>query len=88
MARLFLNQPMITSLLRTRNDVGIHRKPAKIGITHKFERQAGKRDASWQWVNITIWIMAGCVSGWIQGYTGRPRNANSTRRIVSLLPDI
>jgi len=42
MARLFLNQPMITSLLRTRNDVGIHRKPAKIGITHKFERQAGK----------------------------------------------
>jgi hypothetical protein len=45
MARLFLNQPMITSLPRTRNDVGIHRKPAKIGITHKFERQAGKRDA-------------------------------------------
>ncbi len=29
-----------------------------------------------------------CASGWIQGYTGRPRNANSTRRIVSLLPDI
>ncbi|KRV80190.1 hypothetical protein AO718_07635 [Aeromonas veronii] len=46
---MFLNQPMITSLPRTRNDVGIHRKPAKIGITHKFEHQAGKRDASWQW---------------------------------------
>lgn len=26
--------------------------------------------------------------GWMQGYTGWPRNANSTRRIVSLLPDI
>ncbi|WP_279466510.1 hypothetical protein [Aeromonas veronii] len=49
MARLFLNQLMITSLPRTHNDVGIHRKPAKIGITHKFERQAGKRGVSWQW---------------------------------------
>ena len=43
MARLFLNQPMITSLLRTRNDVGIHRKPAKIGLSPMFDRQAGKR---------------------------------------------
>ncbi|MFQ2918522.1 hypothetical protein ACK3YF_04710 [Aeromonas allosaccharophila] len=43
MARLFLNQPMITSLPRTRNGVGIHRKPAKIGFSPMFERQAGKR---------------------------------------------
>ena len=43
MARLFLNQPMITSLPRTRNGVGIHRKPAKIGLSTMFDRQAGKR---------------------------------------------
>ena len=43
MARLFLNQPMITSLPRTRNGLGIHRKPAKIGLSTMFERQAGER---------------------------------------------
>ena len=43
MARLFLNQPMITSLPRTCNGVGIHRKLAKIGLSTMFERQAGER---------------------------------------------
>ncbi|TNI90665.1 hypothetical protein CF120_10530 [Aeromonas allosaccharophila] len=40
---MFLNQPMITSLPRTCNGVGIHRKPAKIGLSPMFDRQAGER---------------------------------------------
>lgn len=43
MARLFLNQPMITSLLRALKRLGIHKKPAKIGLSPMFDRQAGKR---------------------------------------------
>jgi hypothetical protein len=44
MARLFLNQPMITSLLRALKRLGIHKKPAKIGLSRIFDRQVGKTD--------------------------------------------
>jgi hypothetical protein len=42
MARLFLNQPMITSLLRALKRLGIHKKPAKIGLSRISGCQAGK----------------------------------------------
>ncbi|MFB2863249.1 hypothetical protein [Aeromonas sp. MdU4] len=42
MVRLFLNQPMITSLPHILNGLWIDRKPAKIDLFHMFDRQAGK----------------------------------------------
>ncbi|PKQ77567.1 hypothetical protein CJF47_08195 [Aeromonas sobria] len=44
MARLFLNQPMITSLLRALKRLGIDKKPAKIGLSRISSYQVGKTD--------------------------------------------